>query len=232
MAGRVHIFALGMGKFRTASLLVLLFSTGLAAQADRVAPDIAPATAARSSQIPPECLRRIPEDFVPMTRTERASHYLHSLLGMNTVLSAVVRSGFNQALDRPDEWGQGGRGFGYRVASSYSQAAVATTFKEGIALGLDEDNRYFSSGETGLRNRLRYALESAFLARHDDGSRSLSFSEIGGPMAGAFISRLWQPDSAHSVSSAFSSFGISIGIHVGLDAAREFAPGFVRRLLP
>ena len=220
-----------MRILHTAVLLAPLLAAGpLAGQAHDPAPIATPGVAPNT--IPPECLERLREDFVPMTRTERVKQYVDSLIGPSTLLATVVRSGFNQGLNRPEEWGQGGRGFGYRVASGYAQSAIGTSFKDGIALGLDEDNRYFASGETGFRGRLGYALESAFLARHDDGSRSLSYSEIGGPLAGAFISRLWQPDSTHGVSSAFASFGISIGMHVGLDVAREFAPGFVRRLLP
>ncbi len=44
---------------------------------------------------------------------------------------------------------------------------------------LHEDNRHFRSGETGFSKRLRYALKSSVMARHDDGTENLSISGIG-----------------------------------------------------
>jgi hypothetical protein len=178
-----------------------------------------------------DCRQRTAEDFVPMSRTERTSYYVESLVGPSAILCTLVRSGVNQATDSPHEWEQNARGFGYRVASAYGQQAISVSFEEGIALGLDEDNRYFASGKHGFGPRLRYAIESSFLARHDNASRSFSYSAVGGPALGAVISRFWQPNSTRSAASAAASFGVTIGMEVGLNVAREFAPRFARRLL-
>lgn len=187
----------------------------------------------RGQPPPADCQRRTAEDFVPMTRTDRAAHYLNALIGPQAILVTFVRTGVNQAFGRPREWGRDPDpgGFGLRLASDFSQHAISESFEDGIALGLGEDNRYFASGKQGFGQRLRYAVASSFLARHDNGSRSLSFSAMGGPATGAFLSRLWQPDSTRSAGDGAVSFGISIGIRVGLNVAREFSPGFVRRLL-
>ncbi len=166
-----------------------------------------------------------------MTRTERAALYVNSLVGPNALVFTAIRAGISQAMDSPDEWESNARGYGFRVASTWGQSAVSSTFENGIALGLDEDNRYFASGEHGVMRRLKYAIASSFLARHDNGTRSLSISAIGGPAAGAAISRLWQPDSTNSARDAAQSFGVSIGARVGFNVAREFIPS-LRKLLP
>jgi hypothetical protein len=210
--------------------LILLFAAGMpAGAASKDGPD---AVKAAQSQVPQTCLRRTAGDFLPMTRTERAAEYVKSLVGVRAVAFTFLRAGVTQAMNTPGPWGQGGRGYGYRVASSFSQHAIAESFESGIALGLDEDNRYFASGKQGAGKRLKYALESAFLARHDDGSRSLSYSVLGGTLAGAFTSRLWEPDTNNSAGDALSSFGISIAVRAGVEVAREFAPGVFRRLIP
>jgi hypothetical protein len=167
-----------------------------------------------------------------MTRTERAALYVNSLVGPQVLLFTAIRAGMSQALDSPEEWDTNARGYGLRVASTYGQSAVSATFEHGIAIGLGEDNRYFKSGEHGFMRRLKYAIASSFLARHDNGTRSFSYSAVGGPAAGAAISRLWQPDSTNSARDAVQSFGVSIGARVGFNVAREFLPSYLRKLLP
>src|ERR1700674_5313524 len=48
------------------------------------------------------------EDFVPMTRSERAAHYAYSVFGPQAFLNSAVQAGFNQLRDTPEEWRQGG----------------------------------------------------------------------------------------------------------------------------
>ena len=75
---------------------------------------------------------------------------------------------------------------------------------------MHEDNHYFNSGKKGLWSRTGYAVESGILARHNDGKRCLSVSQLGGVVAGAFLSRYWQPPKQHSPHDAAVSFGISM----------------------
>ena len=170
------------------------------------------------------------EDFVPMTRSERAAHYAHSLFGPEAFLFSAAHAGIGQLRNSPHVWGQGPEGFGRRYGSGYAQRIVGQTIENGLAFGLHEDNRYFRSGKTGI-GRLGYAVTSAFLARHDDGSRFISVSAIGGAAGGAFISRAWQPSSTTSMGAGARSFGISIGVHVGLNVAREYLPHRIGKFL-
>jgi hypothetical protein len=183
-------------------------------------------TAARDWQ------HRIPEDFHPLTRSERVSVYLHDLIGPQAVAYTALSAGVGMASDVPHEWPRNARGFGYRAASNYGQNAISATVESGLAFALNEDNRYFASGEQGTWRRLKYAVSSAFLARHDNGARSFSFSAVGGVAAGAAISRAWQPSSTRSVGDAFGSFAINMGVRVGSNVAREFLPRTLRRLVP
>jgi len=222
-----------MKHFQTIALVIPLSAASTVwAQSNGGAPDSPAVVAVQARKNPPKCGPRIVEDFTPMTRTERAAEYARELIGPRAIIFTFVRAGANEGLNTPGEWGRNIRGYGYRLASSYSQHAISASFESGIALGLGEDNRYFASGEHGIGRRVKYVIESAFLARHDDGTRSLSYSAIAGPLAGAFISRGWQPDSNNSVSNALSSFGISIAIRLGVDTAREFTPRFLRKLVP
>ena len=181
------------------------------------------------AQTAPDCRVREAEDFVPMTRTERTAYYVTSLAGPESFLYAAVRAGGAQVIDRPREYGQGLEGFGLRMGSAYGERVIGTTFEHGFALGLHEDNRYFASGRRGFGRRLAYAFSSAFLARHDDGSRGFSYSAFGGTAVGAFVSRTWQPHSTTSLADGAVSFGITYGLRAAFNAMREFAPGRIPR---
>jgi hypothetical protein len=165
-----------------------------------------------------------------MTGRERAAHYAHSLFGPEAFLFSAASAGIGQLDDSPHEWGQGAEGFGRRFGSAYANRIVGQTIENGLAFGLHEDNRYFLSGKNGI-GRLGYAITSAFLARHDDGSRFISISGIGGAAGGAFISRAWQPRSISSMGDGARSFGITMGARVGLNVAREFLPHKVGKFL-
>lgn len=191
-----------------------------------------PVTGPSQWKAPTGCRQLLPEDFHPLTRTERAAIYLQSLIGPQAILFTAVNAGVGTAADIPHEWPANARGFGYRAASSWGQSAISSSFENGIALARGEDNRYFASGEQGTWPRLKYAVESAFLARHDNGTRSISVSAIAGPAAGAAISRAWQPASTRSAADAARSYGIDMGLSVGLNVFREFLPGYLRKLLP
>ena len=177
----------------------------------------------------PECRVRTAEDFVPMTRTVRAAYYVRSIVGPEAFLYSAVRAAGEQAINRPREYGQGAEGFGLRMGSNYAERVIGQTFEHGFALGRHEDNRYFASGRRGLGRRLVYAFGSAFIARHDDGSRGLSLSVLGGTAVGAFVSRTWQPHSTTSLADGAVSFGITYGLRVVFNVAREFAPARVPR---
>ena len=69
------------------------------------------------------------------------------------------------------------------MGKAYAEHVLNRTLQHGIAAALHEDNRSFVSGESGFFTRARYAIASTFLARHDNGSRSISLSRFGGQPA-------------------------------------------------
>ena len=90
---------------------------------------------------------------------------------------------------------------------------------------------YFGSGKKGFWPRTGYALSSAVLARHDDGRRHLSISQVAGFAAGAALSRAWQPPSTRSAGDAAVSFGISMGMNLLATEVKEFLPDILRPLV-
>jgi len=169
-------------------------------------------------------------DFHPLTQGERTHLYLKSMVNPFMYFKAGFSAGIDQWNDKPREWEQGASGYGKRYANIIGQYSIQKTVTFGLESALHEDNRYFNSGKSGFWPRVGYALSSGVLARHDDGSRHLSISQMGGVAAAAFLSRLWQPPSQDSPGDAAVSFGITMSTNIGFGVVKEFLPDLGRAI--
>jgi hypothetical protein len=168
------------------------------------------------------------DEFSPMTRGERLRGYLTGTFGHNSLAAAAVRAEIGQWRHDPKEWGRDASGYGQRMGSAFAQHFIRHTLEYGASSLLHEDNRYLRSGRAGFWKRMKYAVASSFLARHDNGRRSAGISRLGSAAGAAFISRAWLPRSIATVGAGASSFGISIGVSVGSNVLREFWPDLKR----
>ncbi|HTX36937.1 MAG TPA: hypothetical protein VME43_18035 [Bryobacteraceae bacterium] len=143
-----------------------------------------------------------------------------------SILMCATGAGWGQLRDSPHEWGEGGSGFAERFASAYGQHLVDSTLLLTGASLFHEDNRYVPSGEFGFRERLKYALESSVVTRHDDANggshRRVSFSRIAAFAGAAVVSRVWQPPSTRGMDHAAVSFGASVAVTAGFNVVQEF----------
>jgi hypothetical protein len=168
--------------------------------------------------------------FRPMDQQERTRLYYKTMINPLSLIKAGFSAGLDQWADKPKEWEQGGSGYGKRYANILGQYSIQRTATFGLSSLLHEDNRYFNSGKQGLWPRLGYALGSGVLARHDDGRRHISISQLGGVAGGAFLSRTWLPPSQDSAQDAAVSFGITMGSNIGFGVVKEFLPDLGRAL--
>jgi hypothetical protein len=169
-------------------------------------------------------------EFVPMTQAQRNRLYFKTMVNPLGFVKAGFSAGIDQANDKPEEWEQGASGYGKRFANILGQYSIQRTVTYGLGSALHEDNRYFNSGKQAFWPRTGYSLTSAILARHDDGSRHFSFSQVGGVAAGAFLARFWLPPSQSSAGDGAVSFGITMGSNAAFGILKEFLPDLGRAL--
>jgi len=170
------------------------------------------------------------KEFRPMTQPERNRLYFKTMVNPFSFAKVGFSAGIDQANDKPTEWEQGASGYGRRFANILGQYSIQRTMTYGLGSALHEDNRYFNSGKQGFWRRTGYALSSGILARHDDGSRHLSISQVGGVAAGAFLARTWLPPSQSSAGDGAVSFGITMASNMGFSVVKEFLPDLGRAL--
>jgi len=168
--------------------------------------------------------------FQPLTQQQRTQIYLKTMINPFGFIKAGLSAGIDQWNDNPEEWGQGASAYGKRYANILGQYSIQRTVTFGLSSLLHEDNRYFNSGKSGFWPRTSYALESGILARHDNGRRYISLSQLGGVAAGAFLSRTWLPPSQSSPGAAAVSFGITMGSNIGFGVVKEFLPDLGRAI--
>ena len=171
------------------------------------------------------------DQFAPLSQRERTRIYWKTMVNPLGYIKAASSAGLDQWNHKPEEWQQGAAGYGMRLANIVGQYSIQRTVTFVLSSGLHEDNRYFNSGKTGFWSRTRYALESGLLARHDDGRRHPSVSQVAGVAAGAFVSRLWLPPSQSSTGDAAISFGITMASNMGFSVVKEFLPDVGRALI-
>jgi hypothetical protein len=174
---------------------------------------------------------QLASDFRPLSQHERNIIYGKSLINPIWYLKGAASGAIDLKNNKPQEWEQGASGYGKRVGNIMGQYAVQRTVTFGLSSLLREDTRYFGSGKKGFWSRTGYALASSVLARHDNGRQYLSFSQVAGFAAGAFVSRAWQPPSTESAGDAAVSFGVSMGWNVVMTEVKEFLPDMLRPLI-
>ncbi len=213
----------GRKQFRAFAALCWISIFALQVQGQNNAPDNsadrgAPIASAAAAASP------LRSTYIPLTQRQRFHYYVEHMFSPESVLRSAASAGLNQANNTPAEWGQGMSGYGQRFASSYGEHMVQSSSMYATGALLHEDNRYYLSGESSRKAKIKYALLSSFMARHDDGSRHFSFSRVSSYAVAAGVSRLWQPPSTRDFGSFLSSFAIGIGADAGFNVARELFP--------
>jgi hypothetical protein len=168
--------------------------------------------------------------FQPLTQRQRTQIYLKTMANPFGYMKAGFSAGIDEWKDKPAEWEQGASGYGKRFANILGQYSIQRTVTFGLSSGLHEDNRYFNSGKKDFWPRIGYAVANGILARHDDGTRHVSVSQLGGVAAGAFLSRVWQPASQHSLGDGAVSFGLTMTSNMGFGVVKEFLPDIGRAI--
>lgn len=169
-------------------------------------------------------------EFRPMAQRERNRLYFKTMVNPIGFVKSGFSAGIDQANDKPAEWEQGASGYGKRFANILGQYSIQRTVTYGLGSALHEDNRYFNSGRQGFWPRTGYALTSGILAHHDDGSLHFSISQVGGVAAGAFLARVWLPQSQNSAGAGAVSFGITMASNAAFGIVKEFLPDLGRSL--
>ena len=159
-----------------------------------------------------------------LTLGERFDIYRHAILRPYSVVGPALGAGIGQWEDEPPGWGQGGQGYGRRIASGMGRQLISETIRFGVAAADGEDPRYQRSNETGVWNRARYAIVETFTSRTSSGARIPAYSRFAGIYGAAFIANTWYPDNRATAGYALRRGSTALGSSVGFHLFEEFVP--------
>lgn len=168
------------------------------------------------------------EPWSQITETQRFAYYASLTFAPYAGLAALFGGAIDQALDHPQEWGQGGGAYRTRVASSYGSTFAAYTITYGASAVFRDDNRYFRSNKDGLKARLAHVLVSPYEAHGNSGQLRFSTSSFLGGVGGASIPLLWSPSSWQGWNNVAVNYAVWYGGLAGVNFVREFYPSLVR----
>ena len=167
----------------------------------------------------------------PMDARQKLSLGLHATTDrMAFVTAGIVASG-EQIKNTFPEFGGGAAGFGKRYGAAYADGFTGKIIGAALLPALfRQDPRYFYMGTNGtVKQRVRHAVLSAFLARGDNGRTELNYSHILGNASAGALSTLYHPaaDSAGKLALDNALLG-TLG-EAGVNVVRElFLKRFVR----
>ncbi|MCL6508410.1 MAG: hypothetical protein K6T59_15460 [Bryobacteraceae bacterium] len=172
--------------------------------------------------------------FAPASSTvapKNFEHYVRSTFGPGAGIGASASAAWGLWHHSPPEWGQGGDGFGRRLASSYGRRVIKNTVDFGVSQWRGETLSYVRCADCqGTGPRLLYALRSGFIRPKQDGGTTWAAGRLSGAFAGGFAPMLWYPDSRDGPGHALLRSATCIGLDVGKNLLKEFWPDLKRKL--
>ncbi len=165
-----------------------------------------------------------------MTVAEKFRYDAKHFFDVQNFVFAGVGAAFDQARDRPGEWGQGWGAFSERYASHIGQYLVQRSIMSPVRAIDHEDSRYFRSRHVNYGARAGDAFLHTIWRRSDDGGMMPAYSEFFGDYGAAAVSRMWWPDKYHTGSAIFIAGSDTILVDGGINLFNEFKPDIKRWL--
>jgi hypothetical protein len=168
----------------------------------------------------PQTAAPAPLHYTPPIQGERLRLYVKSTYGLASIIEAGVRGGLDQALDRPNQWPEGGQGYADRFGSAMGEIAVLDTTEYVAADLFREDLRRTPCRSPCAHSAFMRALQDTFTAKKgQDGHPSISVARLAGPItASAVAKEAWYP----------SGYPDS---EIAKDAGANYLSQFVRNLI-
>jgi hypothetical protein len=169
------------------------------------------------------------KDAVPLSPGQKFRLFFKSSTDPWPFLLAGAVGGINQATNSPPEWGQGAEGYAKRFGAAYSDSFIGNFFGNAVLpVVLREDPRYFQMGTGAPAKRFLWAAASTVWCRRDNGTWGPNYSNVGGNLIGAAISRVYYPPSQRTFADVVTG-GLTVSAEGIVGAVIiEFWPDMAR----
>jgi hypothetical protein len=238
------------GFFSTAIICSLLCAVSVAQQSPASPAPDAPSASAQSQTAPQganplqssvaffQLLQRksvvfpdLATNAGPFNSWQKFKLAANSSVSISTIGSALIASAFDQAINSPAGYHQGGEGYAKRFGADMARSASANLFGTFlIASVLHEDPRFYVRKHLSFKQSLKYAAVRVAVTRSDRGERVVNFAGLLGPLAGEGLADTYYPEGNRGVGSTFTRYASDLGWKFGGNLLRQYWPSINRKL--
>ncbi len=165
-----------------------------------------------------------------MSVKEKLRYDARHVFDIDNFVFAGVGAAFDQARERPGEWGEGWGAFSERYASHIGQYFVQRSIMYPVQAIDHEDTRFFRSKHENYAARAGDAFLHTVWRRSDSGGMMPAYSEFLGDYGAAAVSRMWWPDKYHTGSAIFIAGSDTILVDGAINLFHGFTPDIERWL--
>jgi hypothetical protein len=166
----------------------------------------------------------------PMSGAERTRWIVSGTIGAESLGVGVLTSTWETAWNIPFEWQRTLTGFEKRYLEREADVSISNTLEAGLGAIWGEDPRYIPSGRRGVWPRVRWAMETAFVAPRRNGKMAPAWGRYVGNTVNNVIENAWLPPSATTWQQTALRSGEGMLSRVTGNLWDEFWPD-TRRLL-
>ena len=169
--------------------------------------------------------------YLPVTPSQRVDWIVDGTVGPRSLfVVGVMGASFQTGVNTPSEWERSWSGFGKRYLEREADVAISNTLEAGVGALWGEEPRYIRSGRGKIAERARYAITTAFLAQHRDGSLHPAWGRYVGNTVNNVIENTWLPPSTTTPGQTALRCVLGFLTRMGGNAFEEFWPEVRRRL--
>lgn len=170
------------------------------------------------------------QSLTPLDVSGKLLYHAHNTYSPMAILGFAAYAGVLQAIDTPEEWGQGAGPYGKRVASTAAWSGIHSAMAFGLDSALHQDPRYYRSEDTGFWRRAGHAVRGTVLTHTDSGGETFSTWRFGSAYGAAYLSNVWYPDRLNTARLGFLQGSLGLGFDLLGNIGAEFGPDIKRKL--
>ena len=119
------------------------------------------------------------------------------------VSEGILFAAVNQWQNEPSQWGNGGSGFGKRVASNVGEFVIQEGVTAGLSYAMEHPLDYIRCACHETSARIGWAMKNAVLDPMPDGTMAVAIPRIAGAYVGSVAQAAWRPTGNGNKSTAW-----------------------------
>ena len=167
----------------------------------------------------------------PLSGLQKFELAANNSVGLATIGGALIGSAYNQAVDSPSGYGQGGEGYAKRFGSDMARAASINMFGNFLlATTLHQDPRFFVKKDLSFKQSVEYAAVRVVITGTDAGKDQVNYSGLIGPLMAEGLANVYYPDENRSAGETLTRYASDLEWKFGGNLLRQYWPTINKRL--